>query len=139
MVVERVMSTIAPFFPLSQCCVAMIVRSPLWTVRGTVHDVPKVPLVFGAVRRLTSATISGLSGGDRRRLSVTCGLQNSITPQPDPRNVTLCPRDTVFGDAVTLIGVAACATAASNRHDAPSDAARVSRRVERPDTTCLPS
>jgi hypothetical protein len=123
MVVERVMSTVAPFFPLSQCWVAMIVRSPLWTVRGTVHDAPKVPLVLGAVRRLTFAITSAVSGGDRRRLSVTCGLQNSITPHPDPRTVTVCPRDTVFGDAVTLIGVAACATAPSNRHDATSGAA----------------
>lgn len=139
MVVERVTSTVAPFFPLSQCWVATIVRSPLWTVRGTVHDVPKVPLVFGAVRSLTFAIASGPSGGDRRRLRLTCGLQNSITPQPDPPNVTLCPRDTVFGDAVTLIGVAARATAASNRHDATSGTAPVSRSVERPDTTCLPS
>lgn len=137
--VERVISTVAPFFPLSQCCVATIVRSPLLTVRGTVHDVPKVPLVFVAVCRLTVAITSGRNGGDRLRLSCTRGLQNSITPHPDPRSVTFCPRDTVVGDALTLIGVAAGATAASNRHDTASGAARVRRRVDRPDTVCLPS
>lgn len=133
------MSTVAPFFPLSQCWVATIVRTPLWTVRSTVHDVPKVPLVFGTVRRLTLAITSGLNGGDRRRLSVTRGLQNSMTPHPDPASVTVCPRDTVFGDAVTLIAGDACAMAPSNSHDPTSGATRVSRRVKRPDTTCLPS
>ena len=82
------MSTSDPFFPLSQRCVATIVRSPLWTLAGTTHDVLKVPLVFGAVRRLTVAIGSGPNGRERFRVSVTRGLQNSITPQPDPRNVT---------------------------------------------------
>jgi hypothetical protein len=35
--------------------------------------------------------------------------------------------------------VDACATAPSSRHDPTSGATRVSRRVKRPNTTCLPS
>jgi len=67
----------------------------------------KVPLSLAPVRSLTVAIGRGFSGVGRVSVSVTRGVQNSMTPQPEPRSVTRCPGDTVDGAAVTLIGVAA--------------------------------